>query len=550
MAINERTEKTRLSSRRDEKLLFFASRLADGAPLDLSSGGADNELTSEERASFALVDRVVQGFRHALNGNEAIFRFAGLDVLEKLGEGSYGEVYRAYDPMLRQEVALKLHKPSGGTLNRLFLEEARYLARLRHPHILSIYGAAVENGRAGLWTELVGGSTIKDLLHMQDELSVEEVREIGRDLCQALSYIHRQGLVHGDVKAENVMRDDNGRIVLMDFGSVRTSNVGDRSIVRASIRYLAPEVLRGADVSATSDIYALGVLLFLLLAGKHPYSDKDIRSLTEIHQINSEPKLSSFRRDLPIALSTSIEKAISIDPSKRHRSASAFATALESQGRPPQTKHWTIASLVATIALATAIALYRMTNPPMWVATASILKSTSGDYQVVQDGGSVQLKDALELQFQSSMPVYLYVIDDDGGGEPAILFPSEDLNLRNPLPQNYVLRLPGMARNGELHDWQVNKDSAADKLIVLATLEVQPALESAISQLRHADAGSALTPGSSLSLRGAYGFVPANRDRSAARSMLDRVLNIEKLSASGKLRYWQFTFPHSDYAGK
>src|SRR6266581_2381443 len=147
--------------------------------------------------------------------------WGSLRILEKLGEGAFGEVFRAYDPSLRREVALKLlhsHRHPSSSEER-YLDEARRIARVRHPNVLVVYGADRHSGRVGLWTDLVRGETLEEVLARQGPFGAYEAAVIGMELCRALAALHAAGLVHRDLKTTNVMREKGGRVVLMDFGT-------------------------------------------------------------------------------------------------------------------------------------------------------------------------------------------------------------------------------------------------------------------------------------------------------------------------------------------
>src|SRR5262249_41036774 len=150
----------------------------------------------------------------------AVRTWGDLRVGGPLGAGVYGDVHRAFDPGLRKEVALKFW---GRTSQQLTIEqqqdEARRLARVHHPNVLLVLGVGVHDGQVGMWTELLEGSTLEELLSEKGPGDWREAAVYGIDVCRALNAVHAAGLVHRDVKAANVMRERGGRIVLMDFGS-------------------------------------------------------------------------------------------------------------------------------------------------------------------------------------------------------------------------------------------------------------------------------------------------------------------------------------------
>jgi serine/threonine-protein kinase len=134
-------------------------------------------------------------------------------IVGRLGRGSYGDVYRAHDTRLQSDVALKLMRDEGGVpMNgSRALKEARFLARVRHPNVVRVYGADQCDGRVGLWMELVRGTTLEETVQRQGIFGAREAALVGIDLCRALAAVHGAGLLHGDVKAHNVMREEGAK---------------------------------------------------------------------------------------------------------------------------------------------------------------------------------------------------------------------------------------------------------------------------------------------------------------------------------------------------
>src|SRR5271168_4415169 len=197
--------------------------------------------------------------------------WGGFGLLARVGYGGFGEVYRAWDAHLEREVALKLLLPGsvgGEEEYRAMLQEARALASVRHPNVVHVYGMDRQDGRVGFWTDFVHGKTLSALLGDQGPFGYREAALIGLDVAKALSAVHRVGLLHRDIKAENVMREEGGRILLMDFGlsalEQRQNNFA------GTPNYMAPELFQNGKSTVASDIYAMGVLLYYLLAGAYP----------------------------------------------------------------------------------------------------------------------------------------------------------------------------------------------------------------------------------------------------------------------------------------
>lgn len=267
-----------------------------------------------------------------------------LQIRELIASGAFGDVYGARDPQLDREVALKVLRPSSPRLLERLLEEARTLARVRHPNVLTVYGADVRDGRAGLWTERIEGRTLEEWLQSHGPMGPGEVIAVATDLCRALAAVHAAGLVHGDVKAQNVMREEGGRIVLMDFGAVHVQ--GDDPGTGTPL-YLAPEVLNREPATPRSDIYSLGVLLFRLLTVEYPCAAGDIESLKAAHADGSRLYLRDRRPDLPGPLVEAIERALERDPARRFGTPGELERALNAGGRPaPRLRAWARRSAV------------------------------------------------------------------------------------------------------------------------------------------------------------------------------------------------------------
>ena len=332
----------------DPALLDWAAAVADEIPPD---DGASTLLdgryagTEVGKATHA-VERIASAFRSAAALADPsrrpvetpAFRWGSLEVYERLGEGSQAEVFRAIDPRLGRTVALKLAAPTGleaqGGAWR-FLDEARRLAAIRSDNIVTVLGADLNANRAGFWMELVEGLTLEDILADRGALSVTEVVEIGRALCAALGAIHRAGFLHGDLKASNVMREDTGRIVLVDFGAATEFSAGQPPGLRFGTPVsLAPEVFLGSSPSVQSDIYALGVLLFRLLTNAYPLDGESIEEIDRAHRAGAYQRLEDLRPGLPKSLDETVHRAFAAKPDERYADTETLAQALQSCTRP------------------------------------------------------------------------------------------------------------------------------------------------------------------------------------------------------------------------
>jgi serine/threonine protein kinase/tetratricopeptide (TPR) repeat protein len=329
-------------------LLPLAESIADGSPIDWDAvearANAEEQAIIRELRILANVARLHRSLPADLSasssaaprfqGAPAIGKWGHLALVERLGGGTAGEVYRAWDPHLERDVALKLLRINEATddpESSPIVREGRLLARVRHPNVITVHGVAVQDGRFGLWMDLVRGATLEQRLLRQGPFSAREAALIGIDLCRALAAIHAAGLIHRDVKAQNVMREDGGRIVLMDLGTGREidphrgSGLTD---LAGTPLYLAPEIFDGAPASERSDLYSLGVLLYRLVTGSFPMRATAFDELTDGHAKGAGVRLRDARADLPTTFVSVIDRAIAKDPAQRHASAGALESDL------------------------------------------------------------------------------------------------------------------------------------------------------------------------------------------------------------------------------
>jgi serine/threonine-protein kinase len=331
-----------------------AGAILDGAPVDwvrvdAEAAPTDRPLIDQLKTLAAL--RQVAGRVEPPPGLTA--SWGHLRVLERIGRGAFGTVYRAWDTRLDREVALKLlsfESAGPDSPESTVIEEGRLLARIRHPNVVTIYGAERMDGRVGLWMELVKGRTLEHALRDGATFTSREVMHIGTDLCRAVAAVHAAGLLHRDIKAQNVMMEETGRLVLMDFGTGRELGGAPDTDVTGTPLYLAPEVLAGNTATARSDVYSIGVVLYRLLTGSYPVQGRDLADLRRAHAAGEHTALPSSRRDIPTRFRRVIERALDHDPERRHAGADAFAEALLALRRAPTSRRWVL-SAVATVAV-------------------------------------------------------------------------------------------------------------------------------------------------------------------------------------------------------
>ena len=373
----------------DDTLLSAAGRIADGEHVDWAS--ITSSLPSDDQRAvadeLAVLAHIAAGHRqlHQLlpvaadtppNLMPDRARWGHLDLLNIVGRGSYGTVYRAWDTRLERLVALKLFH--GASHPDSVMQEGRMLARVRHEHVVTVYGADMIDGVAGLWMELVHGDTLDELVKTRGAMSALEAAAMGADVAAALGAVHAAGLLHCDIKAQNVVQESSGRVVLMDLGAgqvVPEAKDSDQlSDVAGTPRYMAPELFQaGATATKATDIYSFGVLLYYLVSGSFPVDGKSLGELKQAHHDRRANTLDSARPGLPPALLDLVSRAIDRDPAGRPASAADVQSALAAIAAPmaaaastPRSVGWWAAGAAAVGLLAIVIArpLFTPAAPP------------------------------------------------------------------------------------------------------------------------------------------------------------------------------------------
>lgn len=278
-------------------------------------------------------------------------------LIRKMGAGSFGSVYRAWDPQLERYVAIKIlhaHVEDDRTRQRL-LREGRALAKVQHGNVVQVFGVEAHGSRVGLCMELVSGETLSDVLRSHGRLNDREATAVGEDVCRALAAVHAAGYVHRDVKAQNVMRDKAGKIVLMDFGTGQDTSRRRQPDLVGTPLYMAPELLAGEPASVQSDVYAAGVLLYHLVTGHYPVEGRTELDVIDAHRAGRRRPLLERRSDLPLPFVQVVSKALAPNPAERWESAGAMLEALGALTQPASDERTWVAvtrrSAVAALAI-------------------------------------------------------------------------------------------------------------------------------------------------------------------------------------------------------
>ena len=252
-----------------------------------------------------------------------------------LGTGGMSSVYCAFDTLLERNVALKvLHDQYGDDEEYVerFRREARSVAQLSHPNIVTVIDRGEEDGKQFIVFEVIEGENLKELVERGGPLPVRRALELGLEVGRALAFAHGQGLIHRDVKPQNVLLNDEGHAKVTDFGIARSlDGVGhtETGTVLGTSHYIAPEQARGEQIDAQTDIYSFGVVLYELLTGELPYPGDNFLTVAMKHVNDPSPNVLDRRPDTPLRLVSLIERCMAKAPADRPASMSDVVAELE-----------------------------------------------------------------------------------------------------------------------------------------------------------------------------------------------------------------------------
>jgi eukaryotic-like serine/threonine-protein kinase len=493
--MNENTE--------DPQLLSIAESISDRQPVDWST--LQRDVPAEQAAvveELRALEHVARLAEHSPTG------WGPYAIIEEIGHGVFGTVYRAHDPELRRDVALKVVRPPHP--EAVFdpdraLEEARHLAKVTHPNVVKVLRADRIGDEVGISMDLIAGETLDALVKQRGRFSAGEAALIGLDLCRALAAVHGTQTLHGDIKAHNVMRSASGDIILTDFGT--SKDLGGDQVPGGDFAgtplYLAPEVFKGASRTMASDIYSLGVLLYYLVTASYPV---DGSTKTELASRHTDPGarrlLRDVRPDLSEAFIGAVERALAESPDDRYPSAGAFEAALRPvvsrPAPPPPFAHPKIVSLVIALVIVTAGVLVmrpwasRKAPSP---SPEAVVAAAPGTYRVdaaiyreqnkaevrLASGSRVSVGDKLSLQLETSVPAYVYVVNEDESGEAFLLFPLPGHPIDVPLAAGRH-RLPGMRKDQRL-SWRITTPGLREHFVIFVTPERSTTFEKLFASL-------------------------------------------------------------------
>ncbi|HET8895533.1 MAG TPA: serine/threonine-protein kinase [Gaiellaceae bacterium] len=264
-------------------------------------------------------------------------------VERKLGRGGMATVYLARDTVLDRPVALKVlaeHLADDDAFRERFLREARLAAKFVHPNVVQVYDADEDERGPFIVMEYVDGHTLADELKRRGRLPPAEAVGIGIQVCAALEAAHEAGLVHRDIKPQNILLRPDGRVKIADFGIARSLDATRHTeigTVLGTAAYLAPEQARGETVTPAADIYSLGVVLYELLTGRTPFEADTLPELLLKREQGALVPPRDLAPDVPIALERVVMRCLALEPQHRPASAAELARALEGGTDEPPT---------------------------------------------------------------------------------------------------------------------------------------------------------------------------------------------------------------------
>jgi hypothetical protein len=362
----------RQASTPEQRAILQQLRLISGVgamPADLGSTTPSDEEVTRPVPSAAPVP---------IGKNLAGTRWGRFQLIDMIGQGGFGVVYRARDDQLDREVAIKLLHPRLVTREDV-KAEGRALAKVEHPNVLTIYGVEEHNGQLGLCMKYIRGRTLEEIIRNDGPLNADEALVVARSICSAVAAVHQAGVLHRDIKARNIMRERHGRYVLMDFGAGVTRDAANGSRGEQTIGtplWMAPELFDGRPASRQTDVYALGILLYYLVTGDYPVNGRSKDEIIYAHRTNQRVRLDDRRLDLPATYLRAVDRATASNPAERSESANALLRDLE---LPPAAPHprdtqekvdWRVrvgqatytAALLALVSLASGLLAARLFN--------------------------------------------------------------------------------------------------------------------------------------------------------------------------------------------
>ncbi len=253
---------------------------------------------------------------------------AGCRLVASLGRGSAGEVFKGVHEVLQRPVAVKVVQtdPQEKAAVEKLLTEARALARIEHPNIVHVYDVGLQGSLFYIVMQFLDGTTLKDRFEDSGAVRTDEFYDIISNVARGLAAMHQAGLIHRDLKLENVMLTPGGRCKIMDFGLVRDSSQQDdyQGLVVGTPPYIPPEIWLGRPADGRSDLYSLGVMLYTLACGAYPFRARNPKEYAELHLKAAPPDPATLKPDIGEELGAVIVKLLAKDRADRYATVEEF----------------------------------------------------------------------------------------------------------------------------------------------------------------------------------------------------------------------------------
>jgi serine/threonine-protein kinase len=319
-----------------------------------------------------------------------------------LGQGGFAAVFRAHDPFLERDVAIKVLDPALGVdaaLEEQFLNEARTIAAAEHPHIVPLYSADSRGGLLYLVMRLLPGHALQERI-AEGKLPPAEAARIALECARALAAAHAVGVVHRDIKPANILLDGNGNATVTDFGIALVTSRPSRELIGSTAgtpHYMSPEQSLGEPVDGRSDVYALGVVLYEMLTGTRPFSGRNATEVIAQHISAPIPKVSDREPETPVALVELVDHMLAKDPARRPTAAELVkeltaASAPDAMLTPAQVRRrrWKRRAIYLGVITVSAGAVIVVGVRIAWQVMTFVAGSGGGaDPALVESGGAV-----------------------------------------------------------------------------------------------------------------------------------------------------------------
>jgi len=403
-------------------------------------------------------------------------------VGEELGRGAMAVIYRGFDPEIRRELALKClqgdfaRRPE---YRRRFVAEARAAGTLTHPGIVTIFDVGESGDQPFIAMELLDGITLAEFARQFRPLLMRNVLKIAIQLVEALDYAHRHGVVHRDIKPDNIIvTSATANIKVMDFGIARTLNEPEKDVtedgyIAGSPHYMAPEQIRGETADSRADLYSVGVVLFEMLTGETPYRHKDLKELLRGVVEDPIPPLRPIVRDCPDELIELVQRLLAKDPDDRYQSAGELLVDLQrieddrvelersGAGRriiPLRLRWAAVMGVLAAATLVVAAVLVHQKQDEVMTELAFDYGAALAQFISVESAEDLLLEDTIAVQarlfdLQSNREIALLTVADRNGRIVATSEPEALGQRYQPPPEDRI-----ESRRGEQTIWRTQRD--------------------------------------------------------------------------------------------